>query len=530
MFVDLRELPDGQVFQADVCIAGAGAAGITLAAELAAAGHEVCLLESGGLQFDPPTQQLYEADNAGIARLPATATRLRYFGGSTNHWNGKCARLDPIDFEERAWIPDSGWPISRRELDPFYDRAQPILDLPPLRSGTAVATEFGAPRPPLDESVMGLFAWQLSPPTRLGEKFRARLQSSPRARIVLHANVVNVQANQAADRVVRLDVRSLDGKRATATANSYVLSCGGIENSRLLLASDGVDARGLGNGHDLVGRYFMEHLRNRELIALGRDRYAIERTYNSYRRREGEYLLGLSLSPAVQQRDGILNAGFFPNFDRREPSASATAMQLVRGIMHGRLPEHAIDTGRVLRNLDEILINVRRRLLRPGSTDLTGDLPILVIDSEQAPNRDSRITLGTERDALRMRRASIDWRMSELDRRSVLRSLELCAAQLWLCYGARIYLPDSMDSELAEWVHNFKDVAHHIGGTRMADTPQRGVVDRNCRVHGMDNLYVAGSSVFPTTGQSNPTLTIVALALRLAGELKRTLPAAGSHG
>jgi choline dehydrogenase-like flavoprotein len=528
VFVDFREVAEGQQFQADVCIAGAGAAGITLATELSAAGLEVCLLESGGLEMDADTQKLYEAGNVGITRLPATATRLRFFGGSTNHWNGKCARLDPGDFRERAWVPDSGWPITRLQLDPFYDRAQPLLDLAPSRTGAAVAEEFGVPRPPLDPSVASLFAWQLSPPTRFGEKFRSQLKSSPRAHVVLYANVVNVQTNASADHVLHLDIRSLSGRSGRVVAGAYVLSCGGIENSRLLLSSDSVDARGLGNARDLVGRYFIEHLRNHELIALERDPYAIQRIYNVYQRREGDYLLGLALSEQVQQREGILNAGFFPNFERTETSATVTAGRLARGLVHGQLPDDpAASVGRVLRNLDEIVINVRRKLLRPGSNLLTDDLSIMVIDTEQAPNRQSRILLSSERDALGMRRAAVDWRMNELDRRSVLRALDLFAAQLWLCHRARIHVPDSMDNELQEWVQNFKDVAHHIGGTRMADDPQRGVVDRNCRVHGVDNLFIAGSSVFPTSGQTNPTMTIVALALRLADELKRSLKGAG---
>ena len=524
MFVDFREVPDGQVFQADVCVVGAGAAGITLATELSDAGLDVCLFESGGLELDGDTQMLYEVENLGIPRQPATSTRLRFFGGTTNHWTGMCGRLDPSDFKERAWVPDSGWPITRAQLDPFYERAQSILDLAPFRSGPAVAEDFGVPHPQLDESIATLFAWQRSPPTRFGEKFRNRLKLSSRAHVVLYANVVNVQTNASARHVEHLDIRSLSGRGGKAMAGAYVLSCGGIENARLLLSSDGVDARGLGNAYDVLGRYFMEHLRNHELIALDKDPYAIQRTYNVYERREGSYLLGLSLSEQVQRKEGILNGAFFANFDRTEESATVTAWRLARGLLYGQFPaDPSGSVLHVLRDLDEVAINFRRKLLRPGSNILTKDLPILVLDNEQAPNRDSRIGLSSDRDALGMRRATVNWRMTELDRKSVLRAIELFAAQLWLCHKARIHLPHSMDNNLEEWVFNFEDVAHHIGATRMADTPQRGVVDRNCKVHGIDNLVIAGSSVFPTSGHTNPTMTIVALALRLADELKSSL-------
>ena len=533
MFVDFRDVPDGQVFQADVCIAGAGAAGITLATELAAAGLDVCLLESGGLELDYETQKLYEAGNLGIPRSPATSMRLRFFGGTTNHWGGWCGRLEPGDFQERPWVPASGWPITRSQLDPFYDRAQQIVECAPFRTGAALAEEAGVPRPPLDESVATLFAWQMSPPVRFGEKFRAQLESSPRARVVLHANVVNVQTNASADHVVHVDVRSLTGTSGKVMAAAYILSCGAIENPRLLLCSASVDARGLGNTRDLVGRYFMEHLLTRELIApeVDGDPYAIQRTYNWYQRPQGNYLLGLALTEQVQQKERILNAGFFREWDRVETPVSIAAYRLASSLLHGRFSDDpSVSVGRVLRNLDQLVINARRKLLHPGSPILTNDASLLAITGEQAPNRDSRVVLlSSERDALGMRRAAVDWRMNELDRRSLLRALELFAAQLWLCCRARIHLPESMSNELEEWVFNFTDHGHQMGGTRMADSPQRGVVDRACRVHGVDNLFISGSSVFPTSGQCNPTLTIVALALRLADELKRSLrPGAGS--
>jgi choline dehydrogenase-like flavoprotein len=274
----------------------------------------------------------------------------------------------------------------------------------------------------------------------------------------------------------------------------------------------------------------MEHLLNRELIASEGDPYAIQRTYNFYHRPEGNYLLGLALTEQVQQKERILNAGFFREWDRSETPATIAAWRLASGLLHGQLPDDpSVSVGRVLRDLDQLVINARRRLLRPGSPLLTDDVSLLAIAGEQAPNRDSRIVLlPSDRDALGMRRAAVDWRMNELDRHSLLRALELFAAQLWLCCRARIHLPESMNNELEEWVFNFTDGGHQIGGTRMADSPQRGVVDRNCKVHGVDNLYIAGSSVFPTSGQCNPTLTIVALALRLADELGRSLkPGAG---
>lgn len=517
MLVDLREIEGKQEFSADVCIVGAGAAGVTLASQLSGSSVSVCLVESGGLEADGQTQLLSEVENVGIPRLPAISRRLRLFGGTTTHWTGKCGRLDPMDMAVRDWVPDSGWPIDRAELDPYYDRAQEVLDLAPDRNGLALANRFGVPIPSIDDKIAHLHAWQMSAPTRFGTKYRWVANSAPNIKTILYANATNVQVNPAETYVEHVDVKSLNGKSARIIAQIFVLACGGIENARLLLASNGVNPRGVGNPHDIVGRYFMEHLRARLLISVDKDPYVIQRTYNTYSDGGREYWLGMSLSETFQRNERILNGAFMANYDSAEVPVTETASLLGRGLLRGDLPDEPTEAAlRVLRNLDEVIINLRRKAYRPGSRNFTRDAAVFVVETEQSPHRESCIGLSSELDGLGQRRALVDWRLSELDRQSMLRAIQAFSAQLWLCHRARVLLPTSMSSPLASWGNNFLDVSHHMGTTRMSSDPTRGVVDTDCRVHGIENLYVAGSSVFPTCGHVNPTMTIVALAIRLA--------------
>lgn len=527
VLIDLRNITDDRVLQFDVCIAGAGAAGITLASQLADAGISVGLLESGGVEFDALTQLLNEVENVGIPRLPAITRRLRYFGGTTNHWTGKCGRLDSMDMAARDWVPDSGWPITRQDLDPFYDLAEEVLDLGPLMSGPRLASHFDVPVTRIDESLVEFYSWQLSAPTRFGKKYRALTDSTSKVMVITYANVVDIQTNTSASHVEGLAIRTLNGRQATVKARYYVLACGGIENARLMLASNRVDPRGVGNGQDLVGRYFMEHLRSLQLIALEKDPYAIQRIYNTYQRDGRGYLLGLRLSEQVQSKERILNGAFFANYDVEEESATDAAARLTRDLAGGRWPADLFASARrIADGLEEVAVNARRKLFRAGSRNLSRDASVLVIETEQAPNRESRVGLSSQLDALGQPLAKVDWRMSELDRHSVLSTIRIVASQLWLSHRARVRLPEPMENALEQWGYNFQDVSHHMGTTRMAGHPAKGVVDKNCRVFGVDNLFISGSSVFPTGGHVNPTMTIVALALRLSDHLKRESRAA----
>jgi hypothetical protein len=253
-----------------------------------------------------------------------------------------------------------------------------------------------------------------------------------------------------------------------------------------------------------------------------RSPFALKRFYNMYSSAGSQFLVGLRLSEAVQAQQHLLNCAAMTFFEGGSYSAGDAAMRLMRGSMgQGPLEHVADDTWRVLSDLDQIIMSVRAKYLLNGTRWLSEDTTTLVIETEQSPNPDSRISLSSERDALGLFKSRIDWRLTELDRHSSAAMVQMLATQWGENNQARVRIPEWLVDGRDDWAANFKDVGHHIGTTRMADSAERGVVDRNCRVHEVDNLYMAGASVFATSGHVNPTLTIVALALRLADHLKR---------
>src|SRR5258706_9271533 len=232
MFVDARSLPAEERLDADLCIVGAGAAGIVLALTLAAAGRRIILVESGDYTPDPATQDLYHGQSVGLPYALA-ASRLRYFGGTTNHWQGACRPLDAPDLAVRDWVPQSGWPFPRSVLDPYYQRARPLCDLAPAPATVDdLRAAGGRPIPwsgPLETAV-----WQMSPPTRFGEKYRAALEAPPGLTVLLNANLIALTPVADSGAVALARCGTLAGSRFAIAAGRYVLACGGARNARLL--------------------------------------------------------------------------------------------------------------------------------------------------------------------------------------------------------------------------------------------------------------------------------------------------------
>jgi choline dehydrogenase-like flavoprotein len=261
MILDARRLPRDTIIDADVCIVGAGAAGITLAREFVGQPFKVCLIESGGLEFDDETQSLYEGDLVGLPLDAPEDSRLRYFGGTTNHWAGACRPLDADDFAFRPWIPYSGWPIAKVDLDPYYPPANEIVQIDEVDW----SPEFWAEQMPefyrlpfMGRRLLPAI-WQKSPPTRFGQTYRDELARADNVETSLFANVVDIETNDATGAVTRLGVACLEGNRFWVKARIYVLATGGIENARILLLSNKVRPAGIGNSFDTVGRFFMNH-------------------------------------------------------------------------------------------------------------------------------------------------------------------------------------------------------------------------------------------------------------------------------
>ena len=507
MFVNANTLPEGGVIETDLCVIGGGAAGITLAQALVGKGREIVLLESGGFEYDDATQELYDGAVLGNPMAALVAARLRYFGGSTNHWQGICRPLDDADFRKRSWVPDSGWPFERAALEPYYERAAPMLDLPHADFDPAVWQDDIPPLFKMEglQERLRPVVFQLSPPTRFGAKYRAVLEQAYDVRVHLHANVAEIETDEAARTVQALRVATLDGRHYRVRARTYVLATGGIENARLLLASNRVAPEGLGNAHDLVGRYFMDHPSAPHAATVYFDSPTdVLRGSMTPRSVWG----GFVLPAAVVEQERLLNFQCWTRpGGRSNPEGYLALRELVYNLWRGDVPEQAFDlVADVAGDLDGAIGGVWERWFgKPNEI-------LIDADGEVTPNPDSRVVLSTERDALGMPRAAVDWRLTELDRRTFRRSVEHVAAALSSVGLGRTRIDEDFDFSAGSY--------HHLGTTRMADDPRKGVVDREGRVHGMSNLYIAGSSVFPTAGSAPPTMTIVALSLRLADHLE----------
>ena len=528
MFHDARSLPAGTLLEAEICIIGAGAAGITLAHALGARGKHVLLLESGGMELEEPTQALYAGEQRGVAMQDLDTTRLRYFGGTTNHWAGWCRKLEAHDFQPPDPADPRRWPFGLEELEPHYTAAHQVLGLGPPEYDAlepwleAIGTKALALDPRRLRSA--LFQMNLA---RLGPDYAPKLASMPRVDVWLHANLLELQTDATASRVTTLRARSLAGPEFRVAARRFVLATGGIENARLLLLSNTTQQAGLGNSHDLVGRCFMDHpwLADFGYLAFS-DPARDLRLYLDQTEARGTTVFATLVPAAPEPGIGGFRVLLRPS---RRIIEGVTALKSIGSdIAALRWPRQLwTNLGRAAGDYDAVIDSTYKTVFgtrkSPFGTTEPQDAPIvgahLDINVEQLPNRDSRVTLARSRDALGQNRAMLDWRPGAAEKRTMRRAAELVGLEMGRLGIGRLRANTLADS--TPWPADLQASRHHMGTTRMSDSPRTGVVDAQCRVHGVSNLYIAGSSVFPGAGFANPTLTIVALALRLADELAR---------
>ncbi len=547
--IDARSLPGDKTIETDICIVGAGTAGLTLAKEFINQKFRVVLLESGGLKPDRETQALYQGENIGRPYFTLDSARARYFGGTTNRWripigddcSGVRMRpLDAIDFEKRDWVPHSGWPFDKSHLDPYYDRAQEICRITPatynvsdwgghektslLLSGSdrveTVIFKFGSRHPFLD-----IHAKEIARASNIS--------------IYLHANVVRVETNETADTVTRLRVVCLEGNKFWVEAKKIILATGAIEIPRLLLSSNQTQSSGLGNQHDLVGRFFMEHPHFSAGFFLPSDPDIFHATglYNSLHKVNGVPVIGkLGLSEKVIRQEKMLNhvVELTPTIVLKTalnqfiyPSVHSKSMQSLKtfrfAMGKGRLPD---EPGRHMRDIltgindipKAVYRSIKKRVLQAIDKRRVR-LFCLEGMAEQAPNPDSRVILGPDRDHLGQRRANLDWQLLDMDKESIIKAHEIIDRELRHSGIGRLFV--EFNDKIPRY--GIKGGWHNMGTTRMHMDPKNGVVDQNCKVHGISNLFISGPSVFPTGGYANPSLTIVALAVRTADHIKELM-------
>ncbi len=529
MLIDLKAGYAQSSYDADVCIVGAGAAGLTLARRLVSRHCRVLLIESGGADYETDVATLGGGDIVGFPYYELEHSRLRFFGGTTAIWGGRCAELDDIDFEPRDWVPWSGWPFRKAALVPYYKRAREQLQLDVLPSMAQFWSTLGFESPALEGATLTSVLWQFDDRwDRFGFKANAELSRREGLTILLHATVTELDLNEAGTQVIGAKLRSTSGKRAKVRAKTFILAAGGLENPRILLASNSQAPHGIGNDNDQVGRYFMEHPHARGgRIHLNNPWETLSAYRQSFRVENRRYAACLRASDDLQRRQRILNTSFTPRVRRHVGDRQNALLQLYATVKHEVLPTQ---NGRMLWRLAKNLANWFVEKTDPVlpwlqlKSDARG--LYMYVRAEQAPNPNSRVRLSSNRDACDMPMISLDWRFSELDKcsiRSVVCALdaELRASGTGSVEPSEWLLDAGIDWQVDPLIgqHAYGGY-HHIGTTRMSEHARSGVVDADCRVHGLQNLYVAGSSVFPTSGWANPTLTILALAHRLADHLE----------
>jgi len=526
MLIDLSTAADDLSRDAQVCVIGAGAAGQIVARRLLASGHSVILLESGGLDYEADVADLNAGENVGEDYYPLDHARLRFFGGTTAIWGGRCAMLDPIDLERRPWVPHSGWPIAYEELARYYREARPLFGLGAETENADTLRRAGVPIPAFDADRLATPVWTFD--MRFDRFSRGNcedLARHPRCEIVVHASVTRIVAAPSGRGVVGVEAKALNGRRLAVAATIFVLAAGGIENPRLLLAS------GLGNEHDLVGRFFMEHPHARGGRIIGGAPWTLLKAFARRHRVKGQDLAALiAPAPALQAERGILNTSL--TIVARQPARSSQfwGMRAYSKLKHDMAPTKS---GRRLWITTKRLAGwAQRRIdpLRPWLLTKAGQLEVaLLVRAEQAPSPDSRLTLSDDRDALGVPRVRLDWRLNALDVHSVDVLARTLGEELERLGLGRVEPAEWLADPSGGWRTDPLISAHPIGGyhhmgtTRMADSAREGVTDGRGRVHGLPNLYVAGSSLFPTGGWANPTLTIAALALRSGDDIAGAL-------
>ena len=527
MIVDAREMEQDAEIHGAIAIIGGGAAGITLAIELAQQFKDVLLLESGGVEFEPDTQSLYDGPLLGHDSTVLDMSRLRFLGGTTNHWAGQCAPFDAVDFERTADRPYSGWPFGLDALTPFYERAYRYCELGVYRSASGIPRQAeSAARQMVESPELELTEFRYSPPTRFGSRYRSELRSSDKIKLYLHANVTDISVTDGGSSIPFIQAQTLTGKKFKVTAAAFILCCGGIENPRILLNCTGYFPNGIGNESDLVGRFFMDHLQAKAGTIVPQNdstefgpfayrhdaatsvRMALKNSAETVRR-HGRRACSVILDPEFDWSETALKA--------RATPASRAFRELVRDAKLGQLP---LSLGQkecaALDDMGAIAADVYFRM-----NEYFGNKPVLKaiaarLEGEQSPNPDSRVVLVDGVDALGMRKAGLDWRISAQDRDNLFQTAVALARGVGAAaFGRMVTFIEANDDQAF-----IQSTWHHMGTTRMHDDRRQGVVDRDCKVHGLANIFIAGSSVFPAGSRVNPTLTIVALAIRLADHLK----------
>ena len=528
MLSDFSFIKSSTTYDVDICILGGGAAGITIALELIDSGLSVLLVESGGLEYDQATQDLYKGENVSFNDFPLETTRLRYFGGTTNHWGGMCRPLDPFDFQRKFDTSHSSWPLTKNDLTPYYVKAHKLCELgnyiyDDYLSELNLADDF----PLIDkEQLLRPVFFQRSPPTRFGTTYLDKLKKSNNVEVLLNANVTELVDSVDRKKIIYASLASLSGTKAKVKAKQFVLAAGGLENPRILLLSRTNSKKGIGNSHNLVGRTYMDHFGTYIGKVLFQNPINTDSIFLQEKKVMGSQL-GACLAPSPELAEKQEIGNYILLFS--SGTESDLSIEILKGIRNDianlNWPEKAISKlSKIITNADTLANLSYKNVFDTNDplfnvkTKSSGQLCNVAINMEQTPNDNSRVTLAKDKDRLGLQKIKLDWQLKDTDRKTLNTAVRELASMLGRSGTGRLRTTANLESNELSYTIS----CHHSGTTRMASDETKGVVNSDCRVYGIENLYIAGSSIFPSIGWANPTLTIVALSIRLAETLKLT--------
>lgn len=507
----------------DLCIIGAGAAGLALAAQFLEGPGRILLVESGRYEPDAYDEDLNQLQSVGLRHDGWREGRVRSLGGTTRAWGGQLVPLRSSEVESRPWVPDSGWPLKLEELEPYYRRAEQLLQVEGSPYDETVWHRLSLMPPAFDprEVRVRFSQWAALGRRNFAVLWRRELERSSNISVLLDATAVFLHSTPGGERCESLEIRSRSGRKAKVRARAFVVASGAIETARLLLSSCTSNGTTVGNSSGLVGRFFQDHISYIAGEVEPKSRRAVQHVFDP--RYIGNTMYSLKLEPTdtAMRREGWLNAMGHLAFEIPDALGWLELRRILRLLQAGRLELPSRDESiAILRGSVELtrLVLTRylaRRRRSPGSGKIR-----LLIDTEQAPSSESRVLLDSRTDASGVARARLDWRIGELERRTLTGFAQRIATEFERLGLGKIRLAGGPDFEVRDTPGAARDIFHHMGTARMSAAPRFGVTRPDLRCHDVENVFVAGAAVFPAGGIANPTFTALALSLRLADHLK----------
>ncbi len=516
MLIDLEKPETPCTFSCDIVVIGAGAVGIAMAVELTRQGSDVILLEAGGVSLDSRSQDIYKnARSSGSFLEGLHAGRFRLLGGTTNFWGGQLVRFDAPVLEGRSWVVPQGWPISLATLDPFYDRVFSLCAIGNIKMDDAsVWSHLAAPKPVMGDDVE-IFLSRWLPNPNFAQVFSGDIEGDKLTTIV-HANVVGFSAGAEGGNVESVHLKTLDGREADVRASKVVLACGTVEICRLLMLPFWGGKAAPWNANPLLGRFFTDHIDSTAGEIKPKDRKSFHNLFDNIFIDGFKYQPKIKLSKMAQVEHEVLEACAQFLFTSSYDDHLANIKLFVRAIMTGRRPQNLMQVPSHLIALWKVLLPLAWRYFRTNRGFHPGNAGIyLRVTSEQLPNVESRISLRPERDVLGLPMVDVHWAIDGREIETIALFAERIDAALDEAGIARVEIDPLLKARDPAYMKGVDDTNHQMGGARMGATAVDGVVDANLKVFGAENLYVGGAAVFPVTGFANPTLTAIALGLRL---------------